>query len=173
MLNPILLAAITGLASGAASGWLTSSWHIRSTHSAKSESGSQAAAGRGNVLAGTGGQAASTKRGSISLTTVARERPAQLSATIERSSDPGLPRQVLVLRNIGERPVDSLIVGPTPDGGGFLAQPNWASFPAHLAGAQRASVLCSTSGTGFVTFTATYTDDNSPKGPILLQATHE
>jgi len=172
MSDTIVLAVISGLVSGAASGWLTSNLHIRSMRSSRADSGSQVASGRGNVVAAGGGQAASAKRGSISQTTIASERPAQLTATVERSPDPGLPRQVLVVRNIGDRPVDDLLVRPTHDGGGFLTQPNWANFPAHLSGGQRVAVLCVTSGAGYVTFQVSYVDGGSATGPILLQATH-
>jgi hypothetical protein len=171
--NPILLAAITGIATGAASGWLTSSWHIRRTLSAQAKSGGLAQAGNRN-LQGSGAAMVVSARGraSVSQTAVARERPAQLSATVERSPDPGLPRQVLVLRNIGERPVEELVVTAAPDGGAFIAQPNWATFPSRIAGGDYAAVPCSTTGTGVVKLAATYVDDGSLTGPILLEATH-
>jgi hypothetical protein len=173
MSNPILLAVITGLASGAASGWLTSSWHIRKTLSARAESGGQAQAGNRNLQGSGAAQVASARgRASVSQTTVASERPAQLSATVERSPDPGLPRQVLVLRNIGERPVEELVVAAGPDGGAFLAQPNWAAFPSRLAGGDHAAVPCATTGAGLVKLTARYVADGSLAGPILLEATH-
>jgi hypothetical protein len=173
MSNPILLAVITGLASGAASGFLTSSWHIRRTLSARAESGGQALAGNRN-LQGSGSAQVVSARGhaSVSNTTMASERPAQLSATVERSPDPGLPRQVLVLRNIGERPVEELVVDAVPDGGAFLAQPNWATFPSRLAGGDQAAVPCSTTGAGLVKLTARYVESGSPTGPILLEASH-
>lgn len=173
MSNPILLAVITGLASGAASGWLTSSWHIRRTLSARAGSGGQAQAGNRN-LQGSGSAHVASARGhaSVSQTTIANERQAQLSATVERSPDPGLPRQVLVLRNIGERPVEELVVDATPGGGAFLAQPNWATFPSRLAGGDHAAVPCSTTGAGLVKFTARYVADGLLTGPILLEATH-
>jgi hypothetical protein len=77
-----------------------------------------------------------------------------------------------VLRNIGERPAEELIVAAAPDGGAFLAQPNWAAFPSRLAGGDHAAVPCSTTGTGLVKLTGRYVTDGSPTGPILLEATH-
>lgn len=169
----ILLAVITGLATGAASGWLTSSWHVRRTLSAKAESSGQAQAGGRNLQGRDAAQVASARgHASVWQTTVARERPAQLSATVEPSPGPGLPRQVLVLRNIGERPVEELVVAATLDGGAFYAQPNWAAFPSRLAGGDQAAVPCSTSGAGLVKLTARYVSDGSLTGPILLEATH-
>jgi hypothetical protein len=173
MSNPILLAVVTGLASGAASGWLTSSWHIRKTLSAHAEVGGLAQAGNQNLQGTSGALVASARgRASVSQTTVTRERPAQLSATVERSPELGLPRQVLVLRNIGERPVDELIVAAAPDGGAFLVQPNWATFPSRLAGGDHAAVACATTGAGLVKLTARYVADGAQTGPILLEATH-
>jgi hypothetical protein len=173
MSNSILLAVITGLATGAASGWLTSSWHIRRTVTTQAKSGGQAQVGNRNLEGSGAAQVASAKgRASILQTTVARERPAQLSATVERSSDPGLPRQVLVLRNLGERPVEELVVAAAPDGGAFLAQPNWATFPSRLAGGDHVAVPCSTTGAGLVKLTAQYVADGALTGPILLEATH-
>ena len=109
----------------------------------------------------------------MSQTTIANERQAQLSATVERSPDPGLPRQVLVLRNIGERPVEELVVDATMGGGGaFLAQPNWGnlSFPPGW-GRSRCSALFD-HRCRLVKFTARYVADGLLTGPILLEATH-
>jgi hypothetical protein len=173
MSNPILLAIITGVASGAASGWLTSSWHIRRTLSAKAESGGIAQVGNRNLQGSGAAQVVSARgRASVTQTTLAHERPAQLSATVERSPGPGLPGQVLVLRNIGERPVEELVVAAAPDGGAFLAQPNWVTFPSRLAGGEHTAVPCSTTGAGLVKFTARYVADGSATGPILLEASH-
>jgi hypothetical protein len=173
MSNPILLAVITGLATGIASGWLTSSLRIRWSRTATGGSESNIAAGSRNVQGSSGAQVAVSRRGPISMTNVARERPAQLSATIESSAGPGFPKQVLVLTNLGERPVEDLIADAAPDGGAFMLQPNWANFPHRLSAGQRAGVSCVTTGAGIVRLTVSYVEDGSPKGPMLLEALHQ
>jgi hypothetical protein len=177
MSNPVLVAVISGLASGVAtgiaSGALTSSIYIRRAQNANAvASGSQAGTGRQVAQVGGGGSAVNVRGRHFTLN-AAGERPARLSASVRRSGEPGLPRQVLILRNIGDRSADELVVRAGDGDGRFVAQPDWHSFPHHLSGGQHASVPCRTTGAGYVTMTVQFVDAGSLVGPIYLEAAHE
>jgi hypothetical protein len=114
------------------------------------------------------------RRSSINqtLTNVERERRAQLSAVVTSRTSPGLPKQVLRIRNVGEAAAETLVVGPAPGGGAFTAQPNWAAAPKRIAGGESVDLACVTSGSGLVSFIASFTDRGEEIGPQLIEATH-
>jgi hypothetical protein len=177
MTGDIIAAVISGIISGALSGAAASSIYIRRTHSSSAGSHSQAVTGMGNqpTQAGGGGQAASSRRGNVTQTihNEAVGRKAQLIAAVTRSIDKGLPKQSLVLRNVGDAPADGLALAPDPSGGGFTAQPNWQAYPKGLGAGQQAGLPCVTSGAGLVTFIVSFIDDGSAQGPIVMEAAHE
>lgn len=177
MSSQILVAVLGGVASGLAtglvSGAVASNIYIRRAQNANAlAAGSQAATGR-QVAQASGGGPAMNIRGKHFSLNAAGERPARLRASVQRSAGPGLPKQVLVLQNVGDRPAAELVVRVGADGGGFVAQPDWHGFPHQLAGGQRASVPCLTAGAGYVTLTVQFTDGGSAVGPTYLEATHE
>jgi hypothetical protein len=171
----VISAVITGFVSGLVGGAVTSTlFHIRWTHSSRAEGTAQAVTGKGNQTALAGGQAALSRRGNVSqsITNLSSERPAQLTASVVPRMDRGMPRQLLILRNIGDCAAEDLTVAPPPDGGGFLTPPNWAHFPRRLEGEQEAQVACITVGFGLVRLVVTFRQGELSAGPIVLEASH-
>ena len=173
----VVSAIITGFVSGLVGGAVTSTLlHIRWSHSSRAQGSAQTVTGRGNqtALAGTGGQAAQSRRGNVnqSITNLNPERRAQLTATVVYRTDRGMPLQFLTIQNIGELAAEDLTVAPPPDGGGFTTQPNWTHFPHRLEGGQTAETTCLTSGSGLVRVVVTFREGEARVGPIILEAPH-
>lgn len=165
VLTSVISGVVSGLIGGAAAGFAV----VRYT--TKVVGSGAAATGQSQVAqAREGSQAAASHDGPINQAqaSVSALRAADVVLSLEQRVQGNRRTEALVVKNPGDSAVEDLSLGPPPDGGGFVAQPDWPTVPKRLAPRETIELPCSSNGTGQVVVISQFSTVDRRIGPHVV-----